>query len=92
MLELCSTSNPLLLTLLQEVDSVVVELHDAITPFGLVETDTKVLKVDGTIQLHFSTAILNGSYYIVVKHRNAIETWSKVPVTFSSITTFDLAH
>ncbi len=78
--------------LMQEVDSVIVELHDAITPNGLVETDTKVLKVDGSIQLTFSSAILNGSYYIVVKHRNAIETWSKNPVTFSAITTFDLAH
>ena len=69
-----------------------VELHGAVTPNALVESDTKVLKVDGSIQLTFSSAILNGSYYIVVKHRNAIETWSKIPVTFSAITTFDFAH
>jgi len=78
--------------LMSEVDTVVVELHDALSPFNFVESDAQVLKVDGTIQLHFSAAILGGSYYIVVKHRNSMETWSKNPVTFSSITTFDFAH
>ena len=82
------STDPLML----EVDTVVVELHDALSPFNMVETDTQVLKVGGTVQLNYSSAILGGSYYIVVKHRNSMETWSKDPVTFSSITTFDFAH
>jgi len=51
-----------------------------------------VLKTDGTALMNFSSAILGNSYYIVVKHRNAMETWSKLPVTFSATTSYDFAH
>ena len=36
----------------------------------------------GDVTCSFST-VTNGDYYIVVKHRNSLETWSKYPVTFN---------
>jgi hypothetical protein len=31
-----------------------------------------------------NVAITSGSYYIVIKHRNTLETWSAMPVVFGS--------
>jgi hypothetical protein len=43
-----------------------------------------ILHSDGTISLSFPAVSYGNSYYIVVKHRNSIETWSALPIVFSS--------
>jgi hypothetical protein len=75
-----------------ETDTITVQLFDQFNTNTLVESTTAVLKTDGTALMNFSPAILGNSYYIVVKHRNSIETWSKLPVTFSATTSYDFAH
>jgi hypothetical protein len=70
-------------------DSITVELHNAFMPYNLVESRTGVINVNGYSSLIFSAAQGN-FYYIVVKHRTSLETWSKNPVLFnSSIVNFD---
>jgi hypothetical protein len=68
-------------------DSVEVEVHDQNYPYNTVFSQTRVLNTDGTLML--SIPIQTGFYYIVVKHRNSIETWSANPVAISAITNYD---
>jgi hypothetical protein len=70
-------------------DSIVVELRDAITPATVVATASGILNQDGTAILSFPS--VSGNYYIAVKHRNAIETWSANPVTFSPNATYNFS-
>jgi len=57
-----------------EVELLTVELHDA-TTFALVDTASAMLQTDGTLSATFNTAAA-GDYYIAVKGRNILETWS----------------
>ena len=52
---------------------------------------TVILHTDGTATIEFPAAVNGHSWYIAVKHRNHIETWSKLPVLFSSITSYDFS-
>jgi len=60
-----------------EVEDMTVELHDAST-YALVDTAIGTLKTDGTLSATFNTAAA-GSYYIVVKGSNILQTWSATP-------------
>ena len=67
-------------------DTVNIELHNASSPFALVESHKAVFDsvtfsgqglVVGRSSAQFSNAVHIGSnYYIAIKHRNAVETWS----------------
>jgi PKD repeat protein len=65
-------------------DSVLVELHAATSPYAMITSQQVVIRTNGTASLLFPSALAGASYYVVVKHRNSIETWSKIPVLFSS--------
>jgi hypothetical protein len=45
-------------------------------PYTLVDSQKVVLDSLGNVTINFSN-VSAGSYYIVIKHRNSIETWSK---------------
>ena len=62
-----------------DVDTVTVELRDA-TTYTLVASTTAMLQTNGNATATFSTAP-TGSFYIAVRHRNALETWSTAPQT-----------
>jgi glycosidase len=65
-------------------DTVTVELHNAVFPYSLVESQKGVLNSAGAGTFYFSVAVIDTPYYIVVKHRNSLETWSATPQTFRS--------
>ena len=48
----------------------------------------KTIDVNGNGIFTFPSTILNTSYYLVVKHRNSIETWSGTPFLFSNSSVF----
>ncbi|NHM07459.1 secretion protein [Flavobacterium sp. CYK-4] len=64
-----------------DVDDITVELRNAST-FATDFTTTAVLQTNGTAVVTFPA--LSGSYYIAVKHRSAIQTWSGSAITFST--------
>ena len=66
-----------------DCDSILVELHDAISPYGTLYSTVAVLHTDGTAACTFATSVTPGNYYVVVKHRNALQTWSAAPVAIS---------
>lgn len=68
-------------------DSVDIELHDANAPYGLLYTSRVVLNQNGTATALFPS--LTGSYYIVLTHRNALQTWSASPVLMGSMISYD---
>jgi hypothetical protein len=65
-------------------DTVIVELRTSAPPFLLVDETKILLDVNGHGTGGFINAVNGTPYYIVVKHRNAIETWSALPQTFTA--------
>jgi hypothetical protein len=61
-------------------DSITVELHLPFAPYALVKEEKVLLTTQGTALVNFGTT---GMYYVVLKPRNGIETWSANPVGIS---------
>jgi hypothetical protein len=71
-------------------DTLTVQLRTSSSPFNFVDQTKIILDNNGTGTGSFSNAINGTPYYLVVKHRNAIETWSAIPQVFSANTlTYD---
>ncbi|MBK8586216.1 MAG: hypothetical protein IPN88_12640 [Bacteroidetes bacterium] len=64
-------------------DTIIVELHSSVSPYATLYSDKKTIDVSGNGVFTFPSTALNGSFYIVVKHRNTIETWSNAAVSFA---------
>ena len=73
-------------------DTIIVDLRDTIAPYDLIVSQPTILFTDGNAQVQFSSSLANGSYYIAIRGRNIIETWSKLPVTLGNNTTFDFTQ
>jgi hypothetical protein len=67
-------------------DTVTVELRNTSAPYTLVDQTKILLDNIGQGTGRFYNAINGTPYYIVLKHRNAIETWSALPQTFTANT------
>lgn len=65
-------------------DYITVELHHATAPFSLVSSVSATLKTNGDALANIPNTLPAGNYYIVIRHRNSIEVWSKLPVSFGS--------
>jgi len=72
-----------------EVDTIKVELHDAATGANVEASSSGVIMTDGTVSLSLPASVVGNDYYIVVKHRNTIQTWSANPVTIGATTSYD---
>jgi hypothetical protein len=70
-------------------DEINVELHQTSSPYALAYTYTGYLQTNGTINCSFPAAVVGNSYYIVIKHRNSLQTWSANPFTFSTSNSYD---
>jgi len=65
-------------------DTARVYLRNISSPYYLVDSAKAELDSAGTGKFHFSNAFSSVAYYIVIKHRNGIETWSATGNTFTS--------
>jgi hypothetical protein len=70
-------------------DSITVELHASTSPYDTMYSSKGVVNTNGTAAISFPNSTLDSSYYIVIKHRNSIETWSASPVTISNHTIYN---
>ncbi|MFM9056326.1 MAG: hypothetical protein ACKOQY_06510 [Bacteroidota bacterium] len=61
-------------------DSITIALADTLPPYSILSSIPTVLYTDGSVQLVYPSGFFGRSYYIVIRHRNTIETWSKSPV------------
>ncbi|MCX7833058.1 MAG: dockerin type I domain-containing protein [Ignavibacteria bacterium] len=62
------------------VDTVRVYIANSTAPYALVDSQKVVLSTTGNANMNFAKS--SGSYYIVIKHRNHLETWSRLPQNF----------
>lgn len=65
-------------------DFITVELHDAVQLDSIYYMKKIYLHTDGTATLFIPSELWNRSYYIVIHHRNSLETWSKNPFYMTS--------
>ncbi len=74
-------------------DTIIVQLYDPDTLTQPAFPDViDVIDRTGQGVFIFPENAINNNYYIVVKSRNGIETWSKTPVVFTGITIFDFTQ
>jgi hypothetical protein len=76
-------SNPTVFT-----DSITIELHHNVFPFPVAFSKKQLINQNGTTTVR-GLGDVGQSYYLVVKHRNSLETWSANPITISSNTIYD---
>jgi hypothetical protein len=69
-------------TLIQ--DTVTVYLRNITPPYAIRDSAKGFLNSSGQGNLNFSNALNGVSYYIHLKHRNSVETWSKTPIGFNN--------
>jgi photosystem II stability/assembly factor-like uncharacterized protein len=65
-------------------DTITVELRSSTSPYGIVESQKKYTGQGVASVIAFSTPINGIPYFIALKHRNSIQTWSKTTQTFVS--------
>ncbi len=65
-------------------DTAGVYLRNSFSPYSIIDSSRSKLDSSGNGRFYFSS-INNGiNYYIVLKHRNSIETWSSIGLSFTS--------
>ena len=63
-------------------DTVRVSLAESISPNSIVAEVQGVIGIDGRGEFLFPSFVSGNSYYLVIQHRNSLETWSSIPVSF----------
>jgi hypothetical protein len=72
-------------------DQVTVELHEATSPYNTAFYFNNLnLGTTGDVTAGPVPPGATGDYYIVIRHRNSIETWSSEPISFAGIS--DLSY
>lgn len=64
-------------------DTVTVELRNTSAPYNLVESRKAVLNASGVGSVNFYNASDATNYYLAIKHRNGLQTWSSATPAFS---------
>lgn len=65
-------------------DTLTVQLASPTAPYSILYTSKGVINSSGTGSFSFPGSAMGSSYYIVVRHRNCLETWSGSPVPMPS--------
>jgi hypothetical protein len=65
-------------------DTFTVELHAGTSPYGLAATGKVLSTTAGVLAMTLSGVTNDVSYYVVIKGRNVLETWSASPVALSA--------
>jgi hypothetical protein len=76
-------------TLPNVCDTLILSLASDAPPYAKLYSDTSLLNTDGTAAFSFPSLILGNSYYLVLNHRNSVETWSSLPVITGTDNNYD---
>ncbi len=63
-------------------DTVKLVLRNASAPYNVVDSSVSVIDTSGNSNLNFSNINNGVNYYLVINHRNSIETWSSSGLMF----------
>ncbi len=73
-------------------DTVSIYLRNASPPYAAIDSSKALLDSNGRAAISFSNASNGVKYYIQLKHRNSIETWSAAALSFNnSSLTYDFS-
>lgn len=64
-------------------DTATIYLRNSISPYSIADTAKSTLDSAGKGSFFFNKISIGSSYYIIVRHRNSIETWSAAGVLIS---------
>jgi hypothetical protein len=75
----------------EQADSITVELHSTLNTSVVSASFKTILSTTGKAYCVFSLTggLLTNSYWLVIRHRNAMETWSASPILISARTSYD---
>jgi hypothetical protein len=74
----------------EQSDTITVELRTVADPSVLATSPiSAILSTTGIAYCFFDLSLINDSYWIVLKHRNLIETWSSNPVFLTAYSNYD---
>ncbi len=69
-------------------DKITLQIVEQNAPYNVAFTAQDVdISTDGEIKVYNIPNYISGNYYIVAKHRNHLETWSGMPVSFNNYST-----
>jgi hypothetical protein len=71
-----------------DVDTVRVLLASAAAPYNFVDSVWGILKTNGDLNVILPSSVFGDHYYIVIHHRNTLETWSSFPVVVNNSAVF----
>jgi hypothetical protein len=66
-------------------DIIHVKLHSSYAPYDSIYSCNALVNTDGTAKVLIPASAIGNAYFIVVKHRNSIETWSASPVNITAL-------
>lgn len=73
-------------------DTLYYKIRSNSSPFSILYSGTGILKKNGNVALMVPGGYFNSSFFLELRTRNAIETWSKTPVLLNNLQTFDLTQ
>ena len=76
-----SVSNP------SVCDTIIFELHNTVAPYVIEESKKVAINTTGNCTMTFPSTVFGKPFYLTVKHRSSLETWSAVPVLLNASTT-----
>lgn len=65
-------------------DTLILKLASNIEPFNILFSDTAILDTNGNASFVFPGSVFSNSYYLVLSHRNSMETWSAASLLMNS--------
>ena len=72
-------------------DTLILQLAASTSPYSIQYTDTAILQTNGTVEFNFPSAVAGGTYYLVLKHRNALTVWSAVAILVNNGSYYDFS-
>jgi parallel beta-helix repeat protein len=64
-------------------DTVKLYLRNTASPFAVIDSAKSEMQLGGNAFFYFKNAVNGNNYFLCVKHRNSLETWSSSGITFS---------
>jgi hypothetical protein len=74
-----------------QTDTINIQLRSTSNPAVTIASQKPVLMTNGSATATFGGSTTGNAYWIAIFHRNAVQTWSAAPVTFSPVTTYDFS-
>jgi hypothetical protein len=73
-------------------DSITIILHQSNSPFTTIATVHALVLTNGWVEAELSPSLIGQSLYLEIDHRNAVTTWSALPIVITQTTSYDFTN